>query len=183
MVTPRRALLVWLLLGAPLPAAAESAEAPTEYGVKAAFLYNFAKFIQWPSAPRADEGPFVITILGRDPFGTALEDTLRGKKIDNQRILLRRVSRAEEVGSSRILFISDSERDRLPRILDLIGTNAVLTVGEMSRFAERGGVIRFKVDQDRIRLEINLAAARRSGLRISSQLLKVAQIVDPGTGG
>ncbi len=182
MVTTRRAVAVLLLLGAPLMATA-SAQTPTEYQVKAAFLYNFAKFIQWPSDAQADEGAFVITILGRDPFGSALDDTLQGKTIDNRKISLRRVSRPEDVGSSRILFVGDSERDRLAQILKQIGTRAVLTVGEMNQFAERGGVIRFKMDQDRIRFEINVAAAERSRLRISSQLLKLAEIVDPSKGG
>lgn len=182
MVTAREVAVASLLFGAPLMAAA-SAQTPTEYQVKAAFLYNFAKFIQWPSEPPVDEGAFVISILGRDPFGRALDDTLQGKTIDNRKIILRRVSRVEDVGPSQILFISDSERDRLPQILEQMGTRAVLTVGEMSQFAERGGVIRLKMDQDRIRFEINVAAAERSGLRISSQLLKLAEIVDPSKGG
>jgi hypothetical protein len=183
MVKARELAAVVLLLGAPLTLATVSAQTPTEYQVKAAFLYNFAKFIQWPSDAQADEGAFVITILGRDPFGSALDDTLQGKTIDSRKISLRRVSHAEDVGSSQILFVGDSERDRLPQILKQIGTRAVLTVGEMNQFAERGGVIRFRMDQDRIRFEINVAAAERSRLRISSQLLKLAEIIDPIKGG
>jgi hypothetical protein len=182
MVRAAESTLVTLLLGA-LATAAGRAETPTEYQVKAAFLYNFAKFVRWPTEFEAEKGTFVITILGQDPFGTTLDETLRGKTIDDRQIVLRRVSRAEDVGPSQILFISDSEKDRLPAILKHVGTRPVLTVGEMSRFTERGGVIRFKVDEDRIRLEINVAAAEQSRLRISSQLLKLAQIVNPSKGG
>ena len=104
-----------------------------------------------------------------------------------RQFLTRRIATEAEIiafnSVSPILFICDSEKDRLPQILKSLESAPVLTVGEMSDFAERGGVIRFKVEQDRIRLEINVAAAERSRLRISSQLLKLARIVEPGTGG
>jgi hypothetical protein len=171
-----------LLLGMSV-AAQDAVDAPTEYEVKAAFLYNFGKFVRWPTAAEATQAPFVITILGRDPFGEVLDETLRGKTIDGRDVVLRRVSRAEDVEPSQILFISDSERPRLSGILERVGTKAILTVAEMSRFAEEGGAIRFEVDGDRVRLEINVAAAQRAGLRISSELLRIAQIVSPGDGG
>jgi hypothetical protein len=158
-----------------------AAAGPGEYEVKAAFLYNFARFVEWPDAARG-EGPFVVTVLGRDPFGSVLDETLRGKTIEERRIVVRRASRPEDAAGSRIVFISDSEEERLPVILKSLGSSPVLTVGEMSAFAEKGGVIRFRVEQDRIRLEINVAAAERSRLRISSQLLKLARIVEPVAG-
>jgi uncharacterized protein DUF4154 len=181
-VPPSRALaLLWFTFAtALLPPA--GAAAPTEYEVKAAFLYNFARFVEWPRDAPGGEGAFVVTVLGRDPFGSVLDDTLRGKTIDGKRVVVRRALRSEDVGHSHILFISDSEKDRLPDILKSLDAAPVLTVGDMSQFAERGGVIRFKVDQDRIRLEINVAAAQRSRLKISSQLLKLARIVDSGMG-
>ena len=157
------------------------AAGPGEYEVKAAFLYNFARFVEWPRDPDSD-GEFVVTVLGRDPFGSALDNTLRGKTVDQRQIVVRRISRSEDVGRSQIVFICDSEKERLPAILKSLEAAPVLTVGEMDEFAERGGVIRFKVEQDRIRLEINVAAAERSRLRISSQLLKLARIVDSTTG-
>ena len=178
--TVRLALLLFAFAAARLPPAA--AAGPSEYEVKAAFLYNFARFVEWPLDASGVDGTFVVTVLGRDPFGSALDDTLRGKKIDDKRVVVRRVSRSEDVGRSHIVFISDSEKDRLPAILKSLDAAPVLTVGDMNQFAERGGVIRFKVDQDRIRLEINVAAAQRSRLRISSQLLKLARIVEPGMG-
>ena len=177
-----RALALSLLAftTARLPTA--GAAGPSEYEVKAAFLYNFARFVEWPLDAAGDDRTFVVTVLGRDPFGSALDDTLRGKMIDDKRVVVRRVLRSEDVGRSHIVFISDSEKDRLPAILKSLEAAPVLTVGEMNQFAERGGVIRFKVDQDRIRLEINVAAAERSRLKISSQLLKLARIVGPGKG-
>jgi YfiR/HmsC-like len=174
------ALVLFAFAAAPLQPA--EAAGPSEYEVKAAFLYNFARFVEWPLDAPGVDGTFVITVLGRDPFGSALDDTLRGKKIDDKRVVVRRALRPEDVGRSHIVFISDSEKDRLPAILKSLDTAPVLTVGDMDQFAERGGVIRFKVDQDRIRLEINVAAAQRSRLRISSQLLKLARIVEPGMG-
>jgi hypothetical protein len=157
----------------------------SEYQVKAAFIYNFAKFIEWPpDAVRGEEGAFVITILGADPFGAILDDTLRGRTINTQRIVLRRAARPEELGDSRIVFISDSERDKLPRILKRLEGASILTVGDMDHFAERGGIVCFKTDErDRIRLEINEAMAEQARLRISSELLKLARIVKPRSGG
>jgi hypothetical protein len=175
MVTPAVGLAMVLLLPA---AAAASDRTPTEYQVKAAFLYNFARYVRWPADPRASAGPFVIAVLGQDPFGSALDGTLQGKTLEGRPIVLRRVSRAEDAADSQILFIGDSERERLPAILAHLGPDPVLTVGEMSRFAESGGVIGFRVEQERVRLEVNLEAAQRSRLRISSELLKLARIVE-----
>jgi len=175
------ALVLFAFAAAPLQPA--GAAGPSEYEVKAAFLYNFARFVEWPLDAPGDDRTFVVTVLGRDPFGSVLDDTLRGKTIDAKRMVVRRVLRSEDVGRSHIVFISDSENERLPAILKSLEAAPVLTVGDMNQFAERGGVIRFKVDQERIRLEINVAAAQRSRLRISSQLLKLARIVSPGMGG
>jgi hypothetical protein len=181
-VRPSRVLALLLLTWATARPPSAGAAGPSEYEVKAAFLYNFARFVEWPLDAPGVDGTFVITVLGRDPFGSVLDDTLRGKAIEGKRVVVRRVLRTEDMGRSHIVFISDSEKERLPAILKSLDAAPVLTVGEMSQFAERGGVICFKVDQERIRLEINVAAAQRSRLRISSQLLKLARIVDAGTG-
>jgi hypothetical protein len=178
LVTGVRAVAILLCL-ASTALGVPADQAPTsEYQVKAAFIYNFAKFIEWPrDSLRADEGAFVITVLGEDPFGAILDDSLRGKTINNQKIMIRRVARAEDIGDSQILFISDSERENLPKILKQLATAAILTVGEMDHFAERGGIIRFETDKRRIRLEINVVVAERARLKISSELLKLARIV------
>lgn len=176
----RAAALLVFLAGSALAASPTADTLPTEYEVKAAFLYNFAKYVEWPRDPQRAAEPFVVTVLGEDPFGSILDDAFEGKAIDHRRIVLRRVTRTEEVGASQILFISHSEAGQLPGILKQLDRSAILTVGEMDRFAERGGVICFRSDKDRIRLEINLAVAERSGLRISSELLKLARIVGRG---
>lgn len=154
---------------------------PAEYEIKAAFLYNFAKFIEWP--PQTGQGEpdaFVITILGQDPFDGVIDDMLQGKTVNSRRVVVRRASRADDVRSSQILFISDSERAQLADILKRFANTATLTVGESDRFAERGGIICFRMEKDRIRLDINLAVAERARLRISSELLKLARIVGQG---
>jgi uncharacterized protein DUF4154 len=156
----------------------------SEYEVKAAFLYNFAKFIEWPTDPTAP-GPdvFVISILGEDPFGTTLDDLLRGKMIGPRRVVVRRVPRGQDVGPSHIVFISDSESQRLPALLKHFEGVPVLTVSDADGFAEHGGVVRLRMERSRVRLDINLAAAERAHLKISSELLKLARIVEGGAAG
>jgi hypothetical protein len=164
--------------------AAGTPEGPTEYQVKAAFLYNFAKYVQWPAdAPARRAGTFVITVLGHDPFGTSLDRVLDGKAVDTLRVVVRRAATAEELEESQIVFISDSERGQVREILKRLEGTATLTVAEMDRFAEHGGVIRFRNDGERIRLDINPMAAGRARLKLSSELLKLARIVSPSGGG
>jgi len=152
-----------------------------EYEVKAAFLYSFAKFIEWPpDAVPGNEDVFVITILGEDPFGAILDDVLRDKMVGARRVVVRRVPRGEDVGPSQIVFISDSESHRLPGLLKRFQGAAVLTVGETDHFAERGGVVGLRTEKNRVRLDINLAVAERARLKISSELLKLARIVAGG---
>jgi uncharacterized protein DUF4154 len=174
-----RVLALIGLLAAATTALAGSPRTSPEYEVKAAFIYNFAKFVEWPRGSQADE-PFVVTVLGADPFGRALEDALRDKTVGGRPIVLRRAATVDELGASQIIFISDSERPALPSILKQLETTPVLTVGDMGQFAAHGGVIGFRLEGDRIRLDISLAAAERSRLRLSSQLLRIARIVDTG---
>jgi YfiR/HmsC-like len=174
-----RATAIVCLLGAAATAFAAPPRTSPEYEVKAAFIYNFAKFVEWPS-PSASDVPFVVTVLGADPFGQALEDALRDKSVQGRRIVLRRAATIGDVGASQILFISDSEQPALASILKQLASDPVLTVGDMGQFAAHGGVIGFRLEGDRIRLDISLAAAERSGLRLSSQLLRIARIVGAG---
>ena len=177
---PRIALVMAIAFAA-LAGVRAHARAPTEYEVKAAFLYHFARYVEWPPdgfPPGGDA--FVITVLGDDPFGPALDEALQGKTIRDRRLVVRRVTRPEDVGASQILFIGDSESQDLPRILHRIEASPILTVGEAPHFAERGGMIRFDKDRDRVGFEINVGSAERARLRISSQLLKLARIVGAG---
>ena len=168
-----------------MPAALGAQGAPSEYHVKAALLYNFAKYVRWPegAAEGGEGGRFVIAILGQDPFGVAIDSVLEGKTIDGLQVVVRRIKASEELTPSQILFISDSERGRLPEILGRLDAAATLTVGEMDHFAEAGGVIRFLMDDRRVHLEINVAAAARARLKLSSELLKLARIVGQRAGG
>lgn len=149
----------------------------TEYEIKAAFLHHFTRYVEWPASERPAAGEaFVLTVLGEDPFGDVLEAISREHSADRP-WAVRRVARVEDVGHSQILFISRSEADDLPRILQRLQAAPILTVGESAHFTERGGMIRFRREGERIAFDINLASAERAGLRISSQLLKLARIV------
>jgi hypothetical protein len=176
---PSKSLALLLISGSLL--GADVGQRAGEYQVKAAFLYNFAKYVQWPAeAPAVQAGTFVITILGDDPFGPSLDETLRGKTIDRLKVVVRRAGSPEELRASQIVFISESQRGQLPEILKRLEGAPTLTVAEMDDFAERGGVIGFRMDGDRVRLDINPSAAARARLRISSELLKLARIVGAG---
>jgi hypothetical protein len=152
------------------------AERPSEYEVKAAFLYNFAKFVKWPE----DEplGPtFVIAVLGKDPFGEILDRTLAGKTVLDKKVEIRRIEAVEGAAGVQILFIGTSERGRLGEILNALGDTRVLTVGEMEGFTERGGMIAFRLKEDIVRFEINLNQVKHAHLKMSSQLIRLAQRV------
>jgi YfiR/HmsC-like len=165
-----------LLVNTVLAPAQDSA--PTEYQLKAAFLYNFAKFVDWPSNSFAnDHSPFAICILGVDPFGSTIDDTLRGKTIGDHPVVVQRGKEPADVRHCHIIFISSSEKRRLPEILAALqGVNALI-VGETERFADSGGTIQLMIEQNHVRFAINTDAAESSGLRISSKLLALAKVV------
>jgi YfiR/HmsC-like len=166
----------WLLLALLLAAAwAATADAPkaTENDVKAAYLYNFGKFVKWPGAP-GDQFP--ICVFGHDPFGALLDATVAGEKIEGKPVVARRIRSPQEATACRVLFIGDSERNQFQKVLDDAG-KGVLTVSDIRGFARHGGMIEFVKQQNRIRFEVNLAVARRAGLVLSSELLKVASAV------
>lgn len=156
---------------------------PTEYEVKAVYLYNFGKFVQWPAVSKSTE-PFVICVLGNNPFGTVLESTISGEKIDRISVQVKQITSIQKISSCRMLFISSSEADRVPLILEAAQHTPVLTVSDIPQFAERGGMIGFVMEGDRVRFAVNLAAVQRAGLKLSSELLKVAVKVvgTPGSG-
>jgi len=152
--------------------------APTEYQIKAAFLYNFAKFIDWPpgSFP-APQSPFEICILGADPFGSAIDDTLRGKSIGDRTVVIERVKEPWRARQCQIVFVSSSEKQRLPEIIASLQGAKTLVVGETDRFADLGGTIQLTLEENHVRFAINTSAADGAGLRISSKLLALAKIV------
>ncbi len=151
---------------------------PGEYAVKATYLYNFARFVEWPVGVTAARGDsFAICVLGRDPFGRALDSTLAGEAIDGKPVVAKRISKPEDAASCRILFISPSEDTRLKDILPAIDKTGVLTVSDMPQFSRRGGMIQFVLEGNKVRFEVNLTNARDAGLTLSSELLKVAVTV------
>ncbi len=171
----RGMLLLFVLCLSARPAMGQDA---ASYRIKAVFLYNFAQFTTWPeSAFDGPKAPFVIGVLGKDPFGTALDATVKGEEIGGRPIEVRRYRTASEIKNCQILFISASEQDRINPIIDSLAKKPVLTVGETERFALNGGMIRFLAENNKIRFRINAEAAEKAGLTISSKLLRLAEIV------
>jgi hypothetical protein len=148
-----------------------------EYQVKAAFLYNFTKFVEWPTGALGAPGSIAICVLGQNPFGGVLEDTVSGKNVDGKTFVVRRVSDGKAAALCQILFVSSSERMRLGAILGELRTAHVLTVGESDGFIEEGGIVNLKLDSGKIQIQISINAAEQAGLHISSKLLSLAQII------
>ncbi len=144
-----------------------------EYQVKAGFLFHFAQLVDWPAA--AAGGPeFVLCVLGDDPFHGELESTLGGKAIGSRPIHILHVKQPQEARACQVLFIGNTEDQHLTKIFKELGNSAVMTVGEANDFIDRGGMIRFTFEQDKVRFEINLKAADAAGLKFSSRLLLLA---------
>lgn len=175
----KRACILLLLASASLPLA--RAAAPREYDVKAVFLFHFVQFVDWPPPAFADaRAPFVICVLGTDPFGAALDDIVRGEQVDGRALKIDRHQQPTQLDGCHILFIDRSMRDALPAILARLGDHPTLTVGDFDGFARAGGMIRFVTFGQRIRLHINLEATRAAQLNISSKLLRPARILRAG---
>ena len=164
--------VAWVLFGASCLHAQQSN--PTEYEVKAAYLYNFGKFVEWPAKVAAASEFFSICVLGEDPFGASFDATIASESINGKKVVVKRIAKPQDAVSCRILFISSSEESRLKEILATLDNTSVLTVSDISQFTRRGGMIRFVMEANRVRFEVNLAIAEHAGLTLSSQLLKVA---------
>lgn len=157
-------------VSSPLHAAVAS-----EYEVKAAFIYNFTRFVQWPQA-RAS-GPLDICVMGQDPFGSAIDEAVAGKRVGGREITVTRVDATATAKACEVLFIASSEERELEHILEALADVPVLTVGDTEHFAERGGMINLTQKDNHVRFEINVDALEDAGLRASSQLLRLATIV------
>ncbi len=161
------------------PAAYSQTPLPSEYTVKAAFLFNFAKFVEWPPETFPDPAsPFAIGVIGENPFDANLQHAVENKNINGHPLVVKQIKQLSELKNCQILFISISERKRLPDILKAIQGAGVLTVSEMDHFLEGDGVIQFLMEERRVRFAINDQAARKTGLRISSKLLHLARRTD-----
>jgi hypothetical protein len=149
-----------------------------EYQIKAVFLFNFAQFVEWPPAAfRDSNSPLVIGVLGDNPFGTYLDETVRDEKVGNRPLEVQRYQRVDEIKTCHVLFIGPSEANRLEQILASLKDRSILIVGDSNDFVQRGGMIQLASSQSRIRLRINEGAARTANLTISSKLLRSAELV------
>jgi YfiR/HmsC-like len=162
---------------------AEAQPVAGEYEVKAAYLLNFARFVDWRPEALPTGAPLQIGIVGQHPFGRALEDVLRGKSANGHPILLRQLRWEDHLASYHIVFISASEESHLDEILRRLGQQSVLTVSDIDRFSLRGGIVEFRMVGNRVRFDINRAPARVAHINISSKLLSVARAVHEGKAG
>lgn len=150
----------------------------TGYEVKTAFLFNFAKFIDWPASSfSGPQSPFTICVLGQDPFGNILDDTLLGKIVGIRPLVIRRLKEKNEARSCQMVFVSPSESAHLSEIFASLQRANVLLVGETTGFAASGGTIEFTLDDNHVRFTINTDSVDRSGLKFSSKLLALAKLV------
>jgi len=148
---------------------------PTEYEVQAAYLSNFGRFVEWPPRPVANEkDPFYVCVLGQDPFGPLLDAALKGESIGGAPMAARRIGSASDAANCRIVFVNSTKDSEMKGIIATLRNFNALTVSDTFNFTREGGMIQFVLEGNRVRFEINLAAAQRAGLTLSSQLLTVA---------
>lgn len=170
-----------LLLGIlPMAGNAGAMDGPIaqEFQIKAVFLYNFAQFVEWPpDALETPESPLIIGVLGLDPFGDFLEETVRGETVNGRRLVVERYRWVSEIDHCHVLFVSGSEGNRVDQIVSALQGRPILTVCDWEGLAQRGAIIRFVMQRNRVRLRINLDSAKAAGLTISSKLLRSAEMV------
>jgi hypothetical protein len=177
-----RRTLIWLVPAVVVsmlvsPSQAQTSR-PTEYQVKAAYLYNFGKFVEWPVAAVQPSGDsFDICVLGEDPFGASLDRAVANETIAGKHVVARQIPLPQDAAHCQVLFISSSENKRLKQILVSLGAASVLTVSDLPGFTEHGGMVQFVMEDNKVRFEVNSTSAQRAGLTLSSELLKVATTV------
>lgn len=170
---------VWLLAAGPL-----AAEAPgyKEHQIKAAFLYNFTKYVEWPADSFADgDAPIVIAVLGRNPVGDELQKAVAGRRVNGRPIVVRTVATAAEARAAHLLFVPEAEEKHFVLLAPELGLAPILTVGESESFSKLGGAIHLVREADKVRFAINLEASEARRLKISAQLLKLAVVLHSKT--
>lgn len=169
-------ILAVVLVSASGPAArADEVSARTlEYPVKAAFLYQFARFVEWPAGPATSA--FCIGVLGEDPFGPALDRAVEGKAVAGRPLVVRRSHKLEDLEPCPLLFVGHLQTERLEAVLARTARLPILTVGESEDFARAGGMVRFFREGNHVRFDINLPAAQEAGLQLSSRQLAIAYL-------
>jgi len=170
-------MLAFFLLTLPSPASGQSEES-NEYRVKLAFLFNFARFVEWPADTFRDSGsPLTICVAGDNPFQGEIEESLRGRTAGGHPLAVRVLRANEDPHDCQMIFVRATEKKVTPRILASSKGSSTLTVGEVKGFAERGGIINLTREENQLRFEINIDAAAQTRLKISSKLLALARIV------
>jgi hypothetical protein len=172
------ALFLGALLWHNQPVAAAEPAVPKEYQIKAAFLYNFTKFVEWPAEKFQDAtSPVVIGVFGKNPFGSELELAVKGRKVNGRDIVVKQIETPAEAKTVHVLFAGADESPRYAQLEDALKEGSVLGVGESEAFVRSGGTILFVLEGDKVRFEININSAERAGLKISAQLQKLAKAI------
>ena len=176
-VARSRLVATWaLVLGLLAPARALAQVA--EWDMKAAFIYNFAKFVQWPAGAFDDgRSALVIGVLGTDPIGEALDRVVQGKKVNGRLVQVRHGRSLADLGRCQIVFVGGSEEAHAADVLGALAGTSAVTVGDMDEFVQAGGILQIALIQNRVRFAINTARAERVGLKISSKVLTLSRIV------
>ena len=173
-----------LLLGVASHANAQDSSASSEYLIKAGFIYNFARLVEWPATTFAQpNSPIVIGIWGTDPFGPVIDQILDDKRVNNRGFVIKRLKSLNDLKDCHILFVSSSEVARLNEAIHLTKSMPVLTIGEMPGFARHGGIINLTLEDSKVRFEVNVEAAKEAELNISSRLLALAKIIQQPADG
>jgi hypothetical protein len=151
-------------------------KAASEYQVKAVFLFNFTQFIEWPAETfNSPDEPFVIGIIGENPFGTYINETVSGEKYGTHPIVIKNYKKREDIGNCQMLYITSDEQEEVKNILASISQKNILTVNDLPGFTKNGGMVQFYIENNKIRLRINVERSKAAGLNISSKLLSVAE--------
>lgn len=171
--------LIWLLCGGTHPGQTASGPA-SEYQLKAVFLFNFVQFVEWPASAHATkDSPIILGIVGQDPFGAALDDIIKGEKVNGRPLEVRRLKADDDLSACHVVFLSRSGKEDAAGLVQKLQGRPVLTVGEIEGFAGLGGVMNFVMVDRKVRFEVNPQAAAQQGMKISSKLLQLGRIVEP----
>ena len=185
-MTVRRLIIVMVMmaLGQASHVWAQDSDQSSEYLIKAGYIYNFAKLVEWPASAFAQpDSPIVIGIVGTDPFGPIIDKVLEGKKVNGHPFLIKRLKPTADVKECHILFIGSSLGAHVADTIRLTRGTPILTISEIPGFADHGGIIHLTLEQNKVRFEVNVDAAKEADLNISSRLLVLAKVIQqPGDG-
>lgn len=175
-----RCLYASLLMACPASFVSAQTSALPEYQVKAAFLFNFTQFVEWPSSSfSTSQAPMVIGIFGKDPFGSYLKETVAGEKVNGHPLVIQHYSNIEDIRTCHILFINETEAHKVKQVIESLKERSILTVSDKPDFMKNGGMIRLYIENNKTKLRINPKATEAANLVISSKLLRIAEIFVP----